>query len=90
MTDKIFTGQHELCEQSALQKAHNARIDDDLYRQRTMSETVLLLMKNDGGEKLRSRTWHGQFWERVWKCIVNNLSRAAGRRRRPLFLRQMV
>jgi len=30
----------EHCEQSSLQKAHNARIDDDLYHQRTMSETV--------------------------------------------------
>ena len=68
----------EHCEQSSLQKAHNARIDDDLYHQRTMSETVFSLLKNDGGEKLRSRTWHGQFREMVRKCIVHNLSRAAG------------
>jgi IS5 family transposase len=26
------------CEQTSLQKAHNARIDDDLYNQRSMSE----------------------------------------------------
>ena len=66
------------CEQSSLQKAHNARINEDLYHQRTMSETVFSLLKNDGGEKLRSRTWHRQFREMIWKCIVHNLSRAAG------------
>jgi len=53
-------------------------LDDDLYHQRTMSETVFSLLKNDSGEKLRSRTWHGQFREMVRKCIVHNLSRAAG------------
>ena len=43
-----------------------------------MSETVFSLLKDDDGEKLRSRTWHGQFREMVRKCIVHNLSRAAG------------
>ena len=43
-----------------------------------MSETVFSLLKNDSGEKLRSRTWHGQFREMIRKCIVHNLSRVAG------------
>lgn len=66
------------CEQTPLQKAHNARIDDDLYHQRTMSETVVSLLKDGDGEKLCSRTWHGQFREMMRKCIVHNLSRAVG------------
>lgn len=59
-----------------MQKAHNARIDYDLYHQRTMSETVFSLLKDGEGEKLRSRSWHGQFRELTRKCIVHNLSRA--------------
>lgn len=51
------------CEQSSLQKAHNARINDDLYHQRTMCETVFSMWKGDEGDKLRSRSWHGQFRE---------------------------
>lgn len=48
-------------EQTSLQKAYNARIDDDLYHQWTMSETVFSLLKENAGKRLRSRTWHGQF-----------------------------
>jgi len=64
------------CEQTALKKAHNARIDDELYNQRSMSETVFGMLKDDGDE-LRSRSWHGQFRELTRKCIVHNLSQAA-------------
>ena len=42
-------------EHNGLKKAHNARIDDDVYHQRWMSETGLSLLKQDDGEKLRSR-----------------------------------
>ena len=63
-------------EHNGLKKAHNARIDDDTYNQRTMSETAFSMLKKDG-ERLRSRTWHGQFRELTRKCIVHNLSRAA-------------
>ncbi|MFC6764249.1 IS5 family transposase [Natrinema soli] len=64
------------CEQNALKKAHNARIDDDVYNQRSMSETVFAMLKDDGDE-LRSRSWHGQFRELTRKCIVHNLAQAA-------------
>ena len=64
------------CEQTSLQKAHNARIDDELYNQRSMSETVFAMLKGDDGEKLRSGSWHGQFRELTRRCIVHNLSRA--------------
>ncbi|SNR67612.1 Transposase and inactivated derivatives, IS5 family, partial [Halorubrum ezzemoulense] len=64
------------CEQNALKKAHNARIDDDVYNQRSMSETVFAMLKDDGDE-IRSRSWHGQFRELTRKCIVHNLEQAA-------------
>jgi len=64
-------------EHNGLKKAHNARMDEDLYHQRWMSETGFSLLKQDDGEKLRSRSWHGQFRELTRKCIVHNLSQAA-------------
>ena len=64
------------CEQNTLKKAHNARIDDEVYNQRSMSETVFAMLKDDGDE-IRSRSWHGQFRELTRKCIVHNLEQAA-------------
>jgi len=63
-------------EQTPLQKAHNARMNED-YNQRWMSETGFSQLKEDDGEKLRSQTWHGQFRELTRKCIVHNLTQAA-------------
>jgi len=45
-------------------------MDEDLYHQRTLSETAFSPLKDDG-EKLRSRSWHGQFRELTRKCIVH-------------------
>ncbi len=59
-----------------LQKAHNARMNED-YNQRWMSETGFSQLKQDNGEKLRSRSWHGQFRELTRNCIVHNLTQAA-------------
>jgi IS5 family transposase len=64
-------------EQTPLKEAHNARMDAAVYHQRWMSETGFSLLKQDDGEKLRSRSWHGQFRELTRKCIVHNLSQAA-------------
>lgn len=64
-------------EHNGLKKAHNARIDDDVYHQRWMCETGFSMLKLDDGETLRSRSWHGQFRELTRKCIVHNLSQAA-------------
>jgi IS5 family transposase len=63
-------------EHNGLKKAHNARMDTDVYNQRTMSETAFSMLKDDG-ERLRSRSWYGQFRELTRKCIVHNLSQAA-------------
>ena len=48
-------------EHTPLKQAHNARMDLDDYHQRWMRETGFSLPKEDDGEKLRSRSWHGQF-----------------------------
>ena len=64
-------------EQTPLKEAHNARMDATVYHQRWMSETGFSLLKQDDGEKLRSRSWHGQFRELTRKCIVHNPSQAA-------------
>ena len=63
-------------EQTPLQKSHNARVNED-YNPRWMSETGFSKMKEDDGEKLRSRSWDGQFRELTWKCTVHNLMQVA-------------
>ena len=42
-----------------------------------MSETGFSLLKQDDGEKLRSRSWPCQLRELSRKCIMHNLSQAA-------------
>jgi len=51
-------------------KAHNARIEDNFYNQRWMSESNFSLLKRDDSKKLRFQTWHGQFRELTRKCTV--------------------
>ena len=47
------------------------------YNQRWMSETGFSQLKEDDGEKLRSRNWPCQLRELTRKCIVHNLTLAA-------------
>lgn len=42
-----------------------------IYNQRSMSKTVFAMV-NDDGYEIRSRSWHGQFRELTWKCIIHN------------------
>jgi len=63
-------------EQTPLQKAHNARMNED-YTQRWLSETGFSQLNEDNGETLRSRNWHGPFRELTRKCIIHNLTQAA-------------
>lgn len=58
---------------NALNKAHNARIDDDVNNQRLTSETVFAMLKNDGDE-IHSRSLYGQFRELARRCIVPAVS----------------
>ena len=63
-------------EQTPLQKAHNARMNED-YNRRWMSETDFSQLKEDDGETLRSWNWPCQLRELTRKCIVHNLTQAA-------------
>jgi len=42
-----------------------------------MGEPGFSQLKEEDGEKLRSRSWHGQFRELIWKYIIHNLTQAA-------------
>jgi IS5 family transposase len=61
---------------SSLHKAWNARLDADLYGQRSQSETVNSNLKRKYGNFVRSRHWWKQFREISMKCLVHNLDSA--------------
>jgi IS5 family transposase len=56
-----------------LDKAHNARMDDDVYHQRSNVESVFFTLKHRFGDTLRARTWFGQFRELVLIAAVRNI-----------------
>lgn len=56
--------------------AHNARLDDDLYGQRAMVETVNSAVKRLVGDAVRARSWYRQFRELTLKCVIYNIDRA--------------
>jgi IS5 family transposase len=53
--------------------AHNARIDDDLYGQRAMTETANSSVKRSFGSAVRAREWYREFREVVLMCLVYNI-----------------
>jgi IS5 family transposase len=55
--------------------AHNARIDDDLYNQRSMTETVNSSVKRSYGSALRACEWYREFREIALMCLVYNIKR---------------
>jgi IS5 family transposase len=55
--------------------AHNARIDDERYNQRSMTETVNSAVKRSLGFAVRARAWHREFREIVLMCVVYNIKR---------------
>lgn len=57
--------------------AHNARIDTNLYGQRSMSETVFSAVKRSLGVALRARKWYREFRELALMCAVYNIKKAA-------------
>jgi len=59
-----------------LHKAWNARLDADLYGQRSQSETVKSTLKRKYGAFVRSRRWWKQFRELTIACPVHNLDRS--------------
>jgi len=56
--------------------AHNARIDEQRYNQRSMTETVNSAVKRSLGFAVRARTWFREFREIALMCMVYNIKRA--------------
>ena len=56
--------------------AHNARIDDDLYNQRSVCETVNSVIKRSYGSPVRARAWDRQFREITLAAAVHNVEQA--------------
>ncbi len=56
--------------------AHNTRIDDDWYAQRSMTETVNSSVKRSLGYAVRARSWYREFREIAQMCVVYNIKRA--------------
>jgi len=61
---------------TSLHKAWNARLDADLYGQRSQSETVNSTLKRKYGAFVRSRRWWKQFRELTIACLVHNIDRS--------------
>jgi IS5 family transposase len=61
---------------SSLHKAWNARLDADLYSQRSQNETVNSRLKRKYGAFVRSRLWWKQFRELVIGCLTHNIDKA--------------
>ncbi|MDS0296542.1 MULTISPECIES: IS5 family transposase [Halobacteriales] len=61
---------------SSLHRAWNARLDADLYGQRSQNETVNSRLKRKYGAFVRSRRWWKQFREITLVCLVHNLDKA--------------
>jgi len=56
--------------------AHDARIDEQRYNQRSMTETVHPAAKRSLGGAVRARFWFREFREIALMCIVYNIERA--------------
>ena len=56
--------------------AHNARIEDALYNQRSVCETVNSVIKRSYGSAVRARVWYRQFREITLAAAVYNVEQA--------------
>ena len=56
--------------------AHNARIDDERYHQRSMTENVNSSLKRSHGSAVRARDWFRQFREIALIAGVHNIEQA--------------
>src|SRR5699024_3911380 len=63
------------CVHAPYDHAHNARIDDDLYGQRSMTETANSSVKRSYGSAVRAREWYREFREVVLMCLLYNIKR---------------
>lgn len=60
----------------SLGAAHNARIDDETYHQRSVAESIFFALRKRFGSTLKPRTWFGQFRELVLKAAVRNIEQS--------------
>ena len=56
--------------------AHDSRIDEQRYNQRSMTETVHSAVKRSLGVAVRARSWFREFREIALMCVVYNIERA--------------
>ena len=64
------------CIRAPYDHAHNARIDEDLYAQRSMNETVNSAVKRSLGYAVRARDWYREFREIALMYVVYNIKRS--------------
>lgn len=60
----------------SLDTAHNARIDDETYHQRSIAESMFFALRKRFGSTLKARTWFGQFRELVLKAAIRNIEQS--------------
>lgn len=60
----------------SLDAAHNARLDDETYHQRSIIEAIFYALRKRFGSTLKARSWFGQFRELVLKAAVRNIEHA--------------
>jgi IS5 family transposase len=60
----------------SLDAAHNARIDDRTYHQRSIVEAIFFALRKRFGSVITVRTWFGQFREIVLKATVRNIEQS--------------
>jgi len=61
---------------SSLHKAWNARLDANLYGQRSQNEAVNSRLRRKYGTFVRSRHWWKQFRELTIVCLTHNIDRS--------------
>jgi len=64
---------------AAYDRAHNARLDSELYGQRWMAETAFSAIKRRVGPAVRPRAWCREFRELVLNAAVYNLEQTLKR-----------
>lgn len=62
----------------SLDKAHNARIDDEVYHLRSVADCNFRVLKQRYGDRLSARTWFRQFREITLKAEVKNIDKGIG------------
>ena len=62
----------------SLDKAHNARLDDEGYHHRSAAECSFRVLKQRFGDRLHARAWYRQFREIVFKVAVKNVDEGIG------------